>query len=83
MVAADDARRLQWVAFQVVGAEYGHVIVGPERRELLEDAQELRRDVREAYNGIDFYFGGCGLWRYGVAYDLFESFHETLEVFGT
>ena len=31
VVAADDARRLQGVAFQVVGAEYGHVVVGSER----------------------------------------------------
>ena len=83
MVAADDARGLQWIACQVVGAEHAHVVVGSERRELLENAQELGRDVREAHNGIDFYFGGCGLGRYGVAYDLFETFNEPLEVLGT
>lgn len=82
VVTANDARGLQGVALQVVGAEYGHVVVGSERRELLEDAQELGRDVRESHNGIDFYFGGCGLGRYGVAYDLFEPFNETLEVLG-
>ena len=58
---------------ELAGDEDGYVVVGSEGGELLEDAEELGRDLREAYLGVDFDFGDGLFGTHAVAHELLEA----------